>query len=86
MIGEEYASGGCSSVLGISLKNLEILAYFQFFPIFPPVPLLNLVIPPQQKLLFRNEKDMGYHFGEFCFFSFKPSFWTHLKIGCILVK
>ena len=45
-----------------------------FIPIFPRVPPFNLAIPFQQKLLFRNEKDMVYHFSELVFLASKLYF------------
>ena len=55
----------CSSVLRGNRKNFpwkswEIWHISSCFPLFPPVPPLNLAFPSQQKLLFRNEKDIGY--------------------------
>ena len=47
----------------------------------------NLAIPPQQNLLFRNQKDMGYHFNEFALIAsnlkFLQAFENRLNFGRI---
>ena len=61
MIGHEYANWGLLAYKGqigkIFLGEAEKLSIFPaLFLFFPPVPPLNLSIPPHQKLFFRNKK------------------------------
>ena len=71
-------------------KSWEIWQISSLAPIIPPVPPSDLAIAPQQKLYFRNDEDICYHFKEFCFFSFKTvvlqAFENWLNLGKITSK